>query len=172
MEREVRLKNNNNNHKPTCTVHSLNKLLVVFMFFRPVPQILWRLLLGAKCKPVPDMWEQNSYLIIFSFFILYIFVQNMTSWYPHWHEPDASVTSAELLFLLCLAVTKTVCAPQCNGRCFGTSPRDCCHIECAAGCKGPLDVDCFVRALSMFLQRSTGNEETVQSYRMYFWHIL
>ncbi|KAM7404725.1 hypothetical protein PAMP_012047 [Pampus punctatissimus] len=40
-------------------------------------------------------------------------------------------------------VTKTVCAPQCNGRCFGTSPRDCCHIECAAGCKGPLDVDCF-----------------------------
>ncbi|TMS16828.1 Receptor tyrosine-protein kinase erbB-3 [Larimichthys crocea] len=40
-------------------------------------------------------------------------------------------------------VTKTVCAPQCNGRCFGTRPRDCCHIECAAGCKGPLDVDCF-----------------------------
>uniref|UniRef100_A0A4W6FDK8 Receptor protein-tyrosine kinase n=1 Tax=Lates calcarifer TaxID=8187 RepID=A0A4W6FDK8_LATCA len=40
-------------------------------------------------------------------------------------------------------LTKTVCAPQCNGRCFGTSPRDCCHIECAAGCKGPLDVDCF-----------------------------
>ncbi|KAA8591061.1 hypothetical protein FQN60_002004 [Etheostoma spectabile] len=32
---------------------------------------------------------------------------------------------------------------RCNGRCFGTSPRDCCHIECAAGCKGPLDVDCF-----------------------------
>uniref|UniRef100_A0A3B4GPW4 Receptor protein-tyrosine kinase n=1 Tax=Pundamilia nyererei TaxID=303518 RepID=A0A3B4GPW4_9CICH len=40
-------------------------------------------------------------------------------------------------------VTKTVCAPQCNSRCFGTSPRDCCHIECAAGCKGPQDVDCF-----------------------------
>uniref|UniRef100_A0A8D2ZQY7 receptor protein-tyrosine kinase n=1 Tax=Scophthalmus maximus TaxID=52904 RepID=A0A8D2ZQY7_SCOMX len=45
--------------------------------------------------------------------------------------------------LPCVSVTKTVCAPQCNGRCFGTSPRDCCHIECAAGCKGPLDVDCF-----------------------------
>lgn len=43
-----------------------------------------------------------------------------------------------------LSVTKMVCAPQCNGRCFGTSPRDCCHIECAAGCKGPLDTDCFV----------------------------
>ncbi|XP_071762900.2 receptor tyrosine-protein kinase erbB-3b [Centroberyx gerrardi] len=43
----------------------------------------------------------------------------------------------------CQTLTKTVCAPQCNGRCFGTSPRDCCHIECAAGCKGPLDVDCF-----------------------------
>ncbi|KAM9855228.1 receptor tyrosine-protein kinase erbB-3b [Aulostomus maculatus] len=43
----------------------------------------------------------------------------------------------------CQILTMTVCAPQCNGRCFGTSPRDCCHIECAAGCKGPLDVDCF-----------------------------
>ncbi|XP_074537587.1 receptor tyrosine-protein kinase erbB-3b isoform X2 [Halichoeres trimaculatus] len=43
----------------------------------------------------------------------------------------------------CQILTKTVCAPQCNGRCFGTSPRDCCHVECAAGCKGPLDVDCF-----------------------------
>uniref|UniRef100_A0A7N9AN48 Receptor protein-tyrosine kinase n=1 Tax=Mastacembelus armatus TaxID=205130 RepID=A0A7N9AN48_9TELE len=43
----------------------------------------------------------------------------------------------------CQILTKTVCAPQCNGRCFGTSPRDCCHIECAAGCKGPLDTDCF-----------------------------
>ncbi|XP_029995808.1 receptor tyrosine-protein kinase erbB-3b [Sphaeramia orbicularis] len=43
----------------------------------------------------------------------------------------------------CQILTKTVCAPQCNGRCFGTSPRDCCHIECAAGCKGPLDMDCF-----------------------------
>uniref|UniRef100_A0A3Q1CIH4 Receptor protein-tyrosine kinase n=1 Tax=Amphiprion ocellaris TaxID=80972 RepID=A0A3Q1CIH4_AMPOC len=47
-------------------------------------------------------------------------------------------------------VTKTVCAPQCNGRCFGTSPRHCCHIECAAGCKGPLDVDCFVSACRHF----------------------
>ncbi|XP_034551918.1 receptor tyrosine-protein kinase erbB-3b [Notolabrus celidotus] len=43
----------------------------------------------------------------------------------------------------CQILTKMVCAPQCNGRCFGTSPRDCCHVECAAGCKGPLDVDCF-----------------------------
>uniref|UniRef100_A0A3B4AP98 receptor protein-tyrosine kinase n=1 Tax=Periophthalmus magnuspinnatus TaxID=409849 RepID=A0A3B4AP98_9GOBI len=43
----------------------------------------------------------------------------------------------------CQILTKTVCAPQCNGRCFGTSPRDCCHSECAAGCQGPLDVDCF-----------------------------
>ncbi|KAM4610148.1 receptor tyrosine-protein kinase erbB-3b [Polymixia lowei] len=43
----------------------------------------------------------------------------------------------------CQTLTKTVCALQCNGRCFGTSPRECCHIECAAGCTGPLDVDCF-----------------------------
>uniref|UniRef100_A0A3Q1ASB0 Receptor protein-tyrosine kinase n=1 Tax=Amphiprion ocellaris TaxID=80972 RepID=A0A3Q1ASB0_AMPOC len=40
-------------------------------------------------------------------------------------------------------MTKTVCALQCNGRCFGTKPSDCCHSECAGGCTGPLDTDCF-----------------------------
>ncbi|KAG7233127.1 hypothetical protein INR49_007435, partial [Caranx melampygus] len=39
--------------------------------------------------------------------------------------------------------TKLVCAPQCNGRCFGRNPAECCHIECAGGCTGPLDTDCF-----------------------------
>uniref|UniRef100_A0A672JQI7 Receptor protein-tyrosine kinase n=1 Tax=Salarias fasciatus TaxID=181472 RepID=A0A672JQI7_SALFA len=44
---------------------------------------------------------------------------------------------------ICFPVTKTVCAPQCNGRCFGRNPSDCCHSECAGGCTGPLDTDCF-----------------------------
>ncbi|KAM4613430.1 receptor tyrosine-protein kinase erbB-3a isoform 2-T2 [Polymixia lowei] len=43
----------------------------------------------------------------------------------------------------CQILTKTVCAPQCNGRCFGQSPSECCHIECAGGCTGPLDTNCF-----------------------------
>ncbi|KAJ0023764.1 hypothetical protein NQD34_003663 [Periophthalmus magnuspinnatus] len=43
----------------------------------------------------------------------------------------------------CQILTKTVCAPQCNGRCFGRSPSECCHNECAGGCAGPLDTDCF-----------------------------
>ncbi|XP_076870273.1 receptor tyrosine-protein kinase erbB-3a [Brachyhypopomus gauderio] len=43
----------------------------------------------------------------------------------------------------CQHLTKTVCAPQCNSRCFGRSPSECCHIECAGGCTGPLDTDCF-----------------------------
>uniref|UniRef100_A0A4W4HQS0 Receptor protein-tyrosine kinase n=1 Tax=Electrophorus electricus TaxID=8005 RepID=A0A4W4HQS0_ELEEL len=43
----------------------------------------------------------------------------------------------------CQTLTKTVCAPQCHGRCFGTSPQDCCDIECAGGCTGPLNTDCF-----------------------------
>uniref|UniRef100_A0A8C5B9S8 Receptor protein-tyrosine kinase n=1 Tax=Gadus morhua TaxID=8049 RepID=A0A8C5B9S8_GADMO len=43
----------------------------------------------------------------------------------------------------CQILTKTVCAPQCNGRCFGRSPRDCCHEECAVGCTGPSDVNCL-----------------------------
>uniref|UniRef100_A0A7N6A2B8 Receptor protein-tyrosine kinase n=1 Tax=Anabas testudineus TaxID=64144 RepID=A0A7N6A2B8_ANATE len=40
-------------------------------------------------------------------------------------------------------MTKTVCAPQCNSRCFGRNPSECCHNECAGGCTGPLDTDCF-----------------------------
>lgn len=43
-------------------------------------------------------------------------------------------------------VTKTICAPQCNGHCFGPNPNQCCHDECAGGCSGPQDTDCFVRA--------------------------
>ncbi|XP_061746081.1 receptor tyrosine-protein kinase erbB-3a [Nerophis ophidion] len=43
----------------------------------------------------------------------------------------------------CQILTKTICAPQCNGRCFGRSPSECCHNECAGGCTGPLDTDCF-----------------------------
>lgn len=43
----------------------------------------------------------------------------------------------------CQILTKTVCAPQCNGRCFGRSPSECCHMECAGGCTGPLDTNCF-----------------------------
>uniref|UniRef100_A0A3Q1IFN8 Receptor protein-tyrosine kinase n=1 Tax=Anabas testudineus TaxID=64144 RepID=A0A3Q1IFN8_ANATE len=43
----------------------------------------------------------------------------------------------------CQILTKTVCAPQCNSRCFGRNPSECCHNECAGGCTGPLDTDCF-----------------------------
>ncbi|XP_066520621.1 receptor tyrosine-protein kinase erbB-3a [Hoplias malabaricus] len=43
----------------------------------------------------------------------------------------------------CQTLTKTVCAPQCNARCFGRNPSECCHNECAGGCSGPLDTNCF-----------------------------
>ncbi len=46
------------------------------------------------------------------------------------------------------AVTKTVCAEQCDGRCFGPYVSDCCHRECAGGCSGPKDTDCFVRHIA------------------------
>uniref|UniRef100_A0A8C7ZJL7 Receptor protein-tyrosine kinase n=1 Tax=Oryzias sinensis TaxID=183150 RepID=A0A8C7ZJL7_9TELE len=46
-------------------------------------------------------------------------------------------------FFTSWAVTKTVCAEQCDGRCFGPYVSDCCHRECAGGCFGPKDTDCF-----------------------------
>uniref|UniRef100_A0A8C7GX37 Receptor protein-tyrosine kinase n=1 Tax=Oncorhynchus kisutch TaxID=8019 RepID=A0A8C7GX37_ONCKI len=49
-----------------------------------------------------------------------------------------------MLFPFCLSpVTKTVCAEQCDGRCFGPWVSNCCHRECAGGCSGPKDTDCF-----------------------------
>uniref|UniRef100_A0AAX7UWJ3 receptor protein-tyrosine kinase n=1 Tax=Astatotilapia calliptera TaxID=8154 RepID=A0AAX7UWJ3_ASTCA len=42
-----------------------------------------------------------------------------------------------------VTLTKTVCAEQCDGRCFGPFVSDCCHRECAGGCYGPKDTDCF-----------------------------
>lgn len=48
-----------------------------------------------------------------------------------------------------VSVTKTVCAPQCHGRCFGPSPQHCCNTECAGGCTGPKETDCFV-SLTLF----------------------
>lgn len=52
------------------------------------------------------------------------------------------------LALFPLTVTKTVCAEQCDGRCFGPYVSNCCHRECAGGCSGPKDTDCFVRPTS------------------------
>ncbi|XP_075463320.1 receptor tyrosine-protein kinase erbB-4 isoform X3 [Ascaphus truei] len=43
----------------------------------------------------------------------------------------------------CQSLTKTVCAQQCDGRCYGLYVSDCCHRECAGGCSGPKDTDCF-----------------------------
>nr|XP_033800985.1 receptor tyrosine-protein kinase erbB-4 isoform X2 [Geotrypetes seraphini] len=43
----------------------------------------------------------------------------------------------------CQSLTKTVCAEQCDGRCYGSYVSDCCHRECAGGCSGPKDTDCF-----------------------------
>uniref|UniRef100_A0A8C1IG27 Receptor protein-tyrosine kinase n=1 Tax=Cyprinus carpio TaxID=7962 RepID=A0A8C1IG27_CYPCA len=48
-----------------------------------------------------------------------------------------------LIGWLLTEMTKTVCAPQCHGHCFGTNPNECCHTECAGGCIGPRDTDCF-----------------------------
>ncbi|XP_048339530.1 receptor tyrosine-protein kinase erbB-4 [Sphaerodactylus townsendi] len=43
----------------------------------------------------------------------------------------------------CQSLTKMVCAEQCDGRCYGRSVSECCHRECAGGCSGPKDTDCF-----------------------------
>uniref|UniRef100_A0A8C2XMS5 receptor protein-tyrosine kinase n=1 Tax=Cyclopterus lumpus TaxID=8103 RepID=A0A8C2XMS5_CYCLU len=67
----------------------------------------------------------------------------------HWRDIIKN-PQAELLVvpsnnsnLGCEYLTKTVCAEQCDGRCFGPYVSDCCHRECAGGCSGPKDTDCF-----------------------------
>nr|CAD7198577.1 unnamed protein product [Timema douglasi] len=44
----------------------------------------------------------------------------------------------------CQKFSKINCSPQCSqGRCFGSEPRDCCHLFCAGGCRGPRQSDCL-----------------------------
>lgn len=44
----------------------------------------------------------------------------------------------------CQKFSKLNCSPQCSqGRCFGSKPRDCCHLFCAGGCTGPTQKDCL-----------------------------
>jgi len=44
----------------------------------------------------------------------------------------------------CQKFSKTNCSPQCwQGRCFGSNPRECCHLFCAGGCTGPKQSDCL-----------------------------
>ncbi|CAH1249286.1 ERBB4 [Branchiostoma lanceolatum] len=35
------------------------------------------------------------------------------------------------------------CSAQCDYRCRGPMPQDCCHKQCAVGCTGPLATDCL-----------------------------
>lgn len=153
-------------------------------FLRPVPQILWWLLLGAKQGPVSDLWVPNCSVsplsLTFSLSFITLLLHLLSSQSVSLHrqkyietEGDANTKTQHTHThwwplsnpsLLCVSVTKTVCAPQCNGRCFGTSPRDCCHIECAAGCKGPLDVDCFVSVVGFEPYLSTSKPYTLLGF--------
>uniref|UniRef100_A0A9J8CTT9 Receptor tyrosine-protein kinase erbB-4 n=1 Tax=Cyprinus carpio carpio TaxID=630221 RepID=A0A9J8CTT9_CYPCA len=67
----------------------------------------------------------------------------------HWQDivkttrPDHLVVPMRYSTKLDCLYTTTVCAEQCDGRCFGPYVSDCCHRECAGGCSGPKDTDCF-----------------------------
>lgn len=63
---------------------------------------------------------------------------------PFFSQYLGSVSSEFSRSRVSSTVTKTVCAEQCDGRCFGPYVSDCCHRECAGGCYGPKDTDCFV----------------------------
>ncbi|CAH0547387.1 unnamed protein product [Brassicogethes aeneus] len=44
----------------------------------------------------------------------------------------------------CQQFSKITCSPQCyKGRCYGSNPRECCHLFCAGGCTGPKQSDCI-----------------------------
>ncbi|XP_013119135.1 epidermal growth factor receptor isoform X2 [Stomoxys calcitrans] len=44
----------------------------------------------------------------------------------------------------CQKFSKINCSPQCaQGRCFGSRPRECCHLFCAGGCTGPTQKECI-----------------------------
>ncbi|TSL61272.1 Receptor tyrosine-protein kinase erbB-3 [Bagarius yarrelli] len=70
----------------------------------------------------------------------------------------------EDLGLTHLTVTKTVCAPQCHGRCFGPSPQHCCNAECAGGCTGPKETDCFSHIYNKHTFQLEPNPDAMYQY--------
>lgn len=150
----------------------MRKLIRVCFFFylRALSQSLWRrAMLGSRKWHMPDLWVISSTFI----FNVLIFHALVTLWdvshVNHGCCQSCSFTlhivnnirNFKVKSLICiygtvlvsrqvftsvdsLTVTKTVCAPQCSGRCFGRNPSECCHVECAGGCTGPKDTDCFV----------------------------
>lgn len=58
----------------------------------------------------------------------------------------------------CQKFSKVKCSPQCaGGRCFGSEPRQCCHLFCAGGCTGPTQQECF--ACKNFFDDGTCKQE-------------
>ncbi|XP_048775764.1 epidermal growth factor receptor-like [Ostrea edulis] len=45
---------------------------------------------------------------------------------------------------MCQSVHYPVCDELCPGRCYDSTIVGCCHPECAVGCTGPSNVDCFM----------------------------
>ncbi|CAH1790477.1 unnamed protein product, partial [Owenia fusiformis] len=44
---------------------------------------------------------------------------------------------------MCQKLSRTICSPQCDGRCYGKEPNKCCHSQCAGGCTGPTSRECW-----------------------------
>lgn len=115
--------------------------------------IVWRhSVLGTNKRHVPDLWVflscTNHLKTNFSIVSELVWPWNTHKYFLEtcWTALLAVNTYYKCLFFI-ISVTKTVCAPQCNGRCFGRNPNECCHVECAGGCTGPLDTDCYVSVL-------------------------
>ena len=52
----------------------------------------------------------------------------------------------DLIVVPSVSVTRLGCSEQCDDRCYGDLPNECCHPECIGGCTGPLKSDCVVGA--------------------------
>ncbi|XP_011198656.2 epidermal growth factor receptor isoform X1 [Bactrocera dorsalis] len=74
----------------------------------------------------------------------------------------------------CQKFSKINCSPQCaQGRCFGSRPRECCHLFCAGGCTGPTQRECI--ACKNFYDDGVCKEECppMQKYNPtnYLWEV-
>ncbi|XP_012938755.1 epidermal growth factor receptor [Aplysia californica] len=45
---------------------------------------------------------------------------------------------------MCQTVTYKECSDECDGRCFGPAPNQCCHASCAVGCSDKGEENCFM----------------------------
>ena len=125
-----------------------SSITITFVIFAPSTGTRLSLVLVQRQSTFTTLLSQNDHV---SFVFIYLFcLLNAEILGPTCHESCPEGCWGEGPHN-CQKFSKIKCSPQCHqGRCFGSNPRECCHLFCAGGCTGPKQSDCLVCFIFLF----------------------